>query len=246
MYCVAQDSIPELITDRPDQTESSVVVPLRSLQIETGSLTEHDHTEYAEHRVLAYNSTLLRYGLFRNMELRLGLNYLGDVMKMTGNDSMIRTSGFSPFYAGFKIKIREEQDWVPAIAFLGAIILPFTASEAFRPDHPASEMRFSFSNTLSDRFSLGYNIGVEWDGETMVPDYYYTVSLAIGLSECIGAFVESYGYIPEEGSQEHLADTGITWLIMSNLQIDFSAGTGISKAAPDNFIGLGITYRLPE
>jgi hypothetical protein len=36
IYAKAQNEAPELITDRPDQTESSTVVPHKSLQIETG------------------------------------------------------------------------------------------------------------------------------------------------------------------------------------------------------------------
>ena len=78
VLCEAQDKAPELITDRPDQTESSSVVPLKSLQIETGFVLENDETDNTRQKSFAYNTTLLRYGLFDNMELRLGLEYLGD------------------------------------------------------------------------------------------------------------------------------------------------------------------------
>ncbi len=38
--CVsAQEEVPELITDRPDQTESSAVMPFKSLQTESGFLS---------------------------------------------------------------------------------------------------------------------------------------------------------------------------------------------------------------
>ena len=43
---IAQEETPELITDRPDQTESSSVVPLGALQIETGFTMESDETDY--------------------------------------------------------------------------------------------------------------------------------------------------------------------------------------------------------
>jgi hypothetical protein len=246
VYCKAQDTIPELITDRPDQTESSAVVPIKSLQIETGFLMENDEIDNIKHKSFAYNTTLLRYGLFQNMELRFGLDYLGDKTTITGTDSTTTTSGFAPLYTGFKIKIRVEHGWVPSIAFLGAMVLPFTAAKSYKPTNSGAEMLISFSNTFSDHFSLGYNLGVEWDGETAVPDYFYSASLGISISKRLGAFIESYGFIPEQGEQEHLADAGITLLIIHNLQFDVSGGIGINKVAPDNFISFGISYRLPK
>ena len=41
-FIKAQDNGAELITDRPDQTESSAVVPRKLLQIETGFLMENN------------------------------------------------------------------------------------------------------------------------------------------------------------------------------------------------------------
>lgn len=47
----AQNGTPELITDRPDQTESYVVVPHKFLQVETGFEMENNETELVkQHR----------------------------------------------------------------------------------------------------------------------------------------------------------------------------------------------------
>ena len=245
LYGSTQDVVPELITDRPDQTESAVVVPLKFLQIETGFLLENDNEGVRRYKSYAYNSTLLRYGLFRNMELRLGLEYLGDRIKIDGADYTNTISGFGPLYTGFKIKITDEQGGKPDIAFLGAVILPFTADDSYKPAHSATNMLFAFSHTLSDRFSLGYNLGTNWDGENPVPNYFYSVSLGIGLTEKLGAYIEGYGTLPEEGKPQHLADAGFTYLILPNFQLDLSGGLGLSNAA-DNFIGFGFTYRIPN
>ena len=74
----AQNEIPKLITDRPDQTESSAVVPLLSWQIETGFVLENFENSFLMQQSYAYNTTLLRYGLLKNFELRLGFEYLGE------------------------------------------------------------------------------------------------------------------------------------------------------------------------
>lgn len=244
-YARAQHNVPDLVTDRPDQTESSVVVPFRFLQIETGFLLENDKENNMRYQSYAYNSTLLRYGLMRNMELRLGLEYLADRMKATSADYTNTASGFGPLYTGFKIKIADEQAWKPEIAFLGAVILPFTANDSYKPAHSATSMLFAFSHTLSDRLSLGYNLGTSWDGETAIPDYFYSVSLGIGLTEKLGAYIESYGAFPEEGKPEHLADAGFTYLVSPNFQLDLSGGIGLYNAT-DNFISCGFTYRIPD
>ena len=57
---------PEIITDRPDQTESANTVPKNTLQLETGFIMEQN----GDIKNYAYNTSLLRYGLFDNFELR--------------------------------------------------------------------------------------------------------------------------------------------------------------------------------
>jgi len=241
----AQNEVPELITDRPDQTESSVVLPHKSLQIETGFVMESSQTDLSSQQSFAYNSTLLRYGLLKNFELRLGLEYLGGKVKIKNTDTTNTFSGLSPLYAGFKVKIADEDGWKPEIAFLGGLVLPFTSDKNFKPEYSAADIRFAFSHTISDRFSIGYNLGAEWDGETAIPEYFYSISLAAGITDDLGAFIESYGWLPEDGESEHLLDAGFTYLILPNFQFDISAGIGVQNSI-DNFISFGLTYRLPD
>ena len=241
----AQDKSATLITDRPDQTESSAVVPYKSLQIETGFILENDKTGFHEQKSFAYNTTLLRYGLLENFELRLGLEYLGEEIEEEGTSSSFTSSGLSPLYAGFKVSVAAEDGCWPEVAFLGGLVIPFTASDYFKPSYAAANVRFAFSHTLSERFSLGYNLGAEWDGESAEPGYFYSVALGIGLTDKLGMFVESYGLLAEESESEHLLDAGFTYLIQPNFQFDLSGGLGLNDNAADNFVSLGLTYRLP-
>jgi hypothetical protein len=126
------------------------------------------------------------------------------------------------------------------------MVMPFTADKVFRPSYPAANMRFAFAHTLSNRVSLGYNLGAEWDGESAIPAYFYSVALGIGLSDKFGMFIESYGQTPEESKGEHLLDMGFTYLVMPNLQLDISGGIGLNDKAIDNFISMGLTIRLPH
>jgi len=240
----AQSETPDLITDRPDQTESSSVVPLKSLQIETGFIMESNETSELIQKSFNYNTTLLRYGLLENFELRLGLAYLNDREQNKVTDIQTTMSGLSPLSAGFKLMISNEDGFIPEVALLGGLVLPFTAQSTYKPSYVAANMRFSISHTLSERLSIGYNLGAEWDGETAIPAYFYSVALGVSLSKKIGMFVESYGLLTN--NSEHLADAGFTYAILPNLQLDISGGIGLNDTALDNFISCGLSLRLPE
>ena len=242
----AQNEVPDLVTDRPDQTESSYVVPQKSLQIETGFIWENDENDSYKQQTFVYNTTLLRYGLFERMELRLGLAYLSEEVKIKHTDTTNTNTGFSPLYAGFKIAVVEENGWIPEIAFLGGLVIPFTAHEEFKAPYSAPSMRFAFTHTLSDRVSLGYNLGAEWYGETAIPDYFYSIALGVGITDKIGAYIEAFGFIPEEGRANHLVDGGFTWLVLPNLQLDLSGGFGLTEESIDNYLSFGLSYRIPK
>lgn len=245
LFATAQTT-PELITDRPDQTESSSVVPHKFLQIETGFLLENKSSDLFKHKSYAYNSTLLRYGLLQNFELRLGVDYLSDRFEMKNQDITNKISGFGPLYTGFKVNIAEEDGWKPEIAFLGGVALPFTAKKAYKPSHVSADMRFAFTHTLSERLSLGYNLGAEWGDESAGPLYFYSLALGIELTDNLGIFAESYGRLNPEGEPENMVDAGFTYLILQNFQVDLSGGIGLNDNAIDNFISLGLTLRIPN
>ncbi len=245
LFSKAQETVPELVTDRPDQTESAVVVPIRSLQIETGFLFEGDNTNSIRQNSFNYNTTLFRYGLFDRMELRLGFAFLS-VQDNVNTDSLTTSSGFAPLYTGFKILVFEERGLIPQIAFLGGLVLPFTAAKEFKASYAAPVMRFAFSNTLSEDLSLGYNLGAEWYGDSAIPDYFYSVSLGYSLNPKLGSFIEIFGFVPEQGEASHLVDAGFTYLIRHNFQVDVSGGLGLNKAATDGFLSFGLTYCIPN
>ncbi len=237
----SQEKSTELVTDRPDQTESSSVVPLNALQIETGFVFEKDNAFGNDYYAYSYPTTLLRYGLLKNTEIRLGFDILGQ--KMNNEDITI---GLGPLYIGNKTKIMDEDGCKPEVAILGGLILPFTAKEEFKTRYTAADFRLAFSHTLNDMFSVGYNFGLQWDGENAGPGYFYSGALGMSVTEQFGVFAEYYGVLPEAGDKQHLLDTGLTYLVKQNLQLDFSIGIGVNDEATDQFIGFGLSYLISK
>jgi len=235
----------EMITDRPDATESPNTVPLKSLQIETGGFYESFEENDFKTETLGYNTTLFRYGLLENLELRLGWNF--EERRFSNNGQKIEnvTSGFSPLLAGIKVAITEEKGLFPEIGLLVHIALPFLASTDYHPETTGVDFRFAFAHALNEKSSVSYNLGAKWGDDSPEAAYIYTVSYGYSISNKIGAYVEIYGNFPEDNKANHLWDAGLTYSIQNNLQIDATIGSSITKGQ-DILLSTGISYRLPN
>ncbi len=233
----------ELVTDRPDQTEAPVLIPKGALQIETGFVMEPDQQDAYQVTNYTYNSSLIKYGINSNLELRLIMEYLGENRKHIAQDTETQMRGFSPLALGIKSKISEEKGILPQIAFIGHININFLESE-FQSEYTAADFRFTFNHSLNEKFSLGYNLGAEWDGVTPAVTYLYTLAIGFKIVDNLGCFVESYGFLPESQTPDHRLDGGFTVLITPTVQWDISAGVGLTDNAPDAFVGTGVSFRL--
>ncbi len=236
----------QIITDRPDQTESSALIPKGLLQVETGSIFEEIEKFGVKEKSTTFNTTLLRYGLLDNLEFRVGFSF----MEITREFNNIKfddiASGFSPLTLGVKIGVTQEKGILPEIAFLTHVNFPFLASKDFKTKSTGIDFRFSFAHTLSEKSSLGYNLGMAWDGDITTANYIYTFAYGYSISDRVGTFLEIYGDLPENSHFNHFWDAGLTYLIEDNIQLDISGGTGITQNVQDLFLSAGISFRLPK
>lgn len=240
-YVKAQTEKPELVTDRPDQTEAPVLVPRGGLQVETGFVYEKDRSGNLDVTNYTYNTTLIKYGVNEHLELRFITEYLGERTEI-GETSTTKMSGISPTAIGIKMKIADEKGFWPQAALIGHMNLR-TGSRELQPEHTAADFRFTFAHTLSEKFSLSYNLGAEWDGETPEAAFLYTLSLGYVISDRVGVFVEGYSFFPEDSEDDNRFDAGLTYKITPVVQWDISGGIGLSDNAPDYFLGTGISFR---
>ncbi len=238
------DSSPPLVTDRPDATEASSVVPKGTLQVETGGFYEAAEENDLKFERSVYNTTLLRYGLLDNFELRLGWNFEEQRVKNNGARIGDALNGLSPLLFGMKIAIAEEKNGFPEIALIGHLFLPFTASRDFRPETTGADFRFSLSHTLSEKSSIGYNLGAQWGDDNPEIAYIYTLAYGYGITDRFGFFVEVYGDFPEDSKANHLWDAGLTYLLRPNIQLDVSGGTSFT-AGQDVLLSAGVSFRVP-
>ena len=234
----AQAQAPELVTDRPDQTESAVAVPRGSLQVETGYLFARALDGVDTHTA---PGTLVRIGLGGRTELRLGnAGIIGSGGRRGAGDSEI----------GAKVNlIPDAEGWRPQLAFLGGLSLP-TGAEGYSSDAVDPSFLFAFAHDLTPRLSLGYNAGAAW--ESYGPDRYalvvYSLVLGVSLTDRLGTFLEIFGDRQVTGAMSTSAsvDAGFTLLLDDLVQWDVSVGRRLRGPADDLFVGTGLSFRLPR
>lgn len=245
LFAFAQETedIGAIVTDRPDATEASSTVGKGILQIETGGIYESFKENNITSESYTYNTMLVRYGLLDNLELRLGWNFIEGITKVNGNKLDNVASGLSPLLLGVKLDIAEEKDGMPEIALIGHVFPIFSASTDFRPETTGIDFRFSLSHTLSEKSSIGYNIGAQWGNDSPEAAAIYTVAYGYSLSDKFGFYAELYGDLPEDNSANHYWDAGFTYLASKDLQFDIYGGTSITEGQ-DLLLGMGLSYRM--
>lgn len=234
-----------IVTDRPDATEAPTLVPKGYLQVETGGLYESLDDNNVKLERTVYNTNLLRYGLLDNMELRIGWDLETQKTKVGSLAVTEEINGFSPLLLGVKVGIAEEKSGAPEIGLIGHLFLPFTASKDFKPQTTGADFRFAFSHTLSGKSNLSYNVGAQWGDDSPELAYIYTIAFGHSITEKFGFYVELYGDLPENTTANHFFDTGITYLLQHNIQLDATIGKGITDDQ-DILLSAGVSFRVPN
>jgi hypothetical protein len=102
IYKSAYSQKPEIVTDRPDQSNTPSLVPQGALQIETGVLAEKENIRSAHQMNYTYNTSLLKYGINEHFEVRFNAGYLGTRNKFS---EVATRKGLGPIALGMKINI---------------------------------------------------------------------------------------------------------------------------------------------
>ncbi len=239
----------QMVTDRPDQTESSATVGNGNLQIESGIMTEFGGSLFS--RDIACPSTLFRYGIGDKFELRLQSDYVMTELKNGDTEK-----GMDNIQFGFKYQLYSNNG--TEVAFLSHASLP--TATALPEDSKAwgAISKIAVAHELTDNLGIGYNLGYDYfnaeEGEeSMNGNLFYSLVLGVGVTDKVAFFVETYGDVNNlkteqtENQAEGLFakfDAGVTYAVKDNLQFDMSFGTGINYRY--NFISCGVSWLIAK
>ena len=158
-----------IITDRPDQTESSSTI--KGVQIESGLLRESD---------IYMPGTLVRLSITDNIEVRVFNQF-----EFIKGDNKLLTSDLE---IGTKIQLYQKKNSNIEMAFLSHIIVP-TGSDMITNDKIGTINKLCVSHPTDNKIGVGYNIGYNYFGESK-GDVTYSVVLGFGLTDKVSIYID--------------------------------------------------------
>ena len=235
ILCISIPVHAQLVTDRPDQTESSRTVGLGYLQIESGFLLGFEGDGGVSARQILAPTTLFRYGIARGFELRV----VSQFKSMKVLDEHAR--GISDMEIGAKIQVFKKEGVNTEVAFISHLLMP-TGTPELSDGSFGSINKLAVSHSLSETMGLGYNLGYTYPGSGK-GNLTYSLVLGVEVNERVGMYVEPFGEFVDMEVFRMDADAGLTCLVRENLQLDFSFGTGIVNHRM-NYIATGVCWKI--
>jgi hypothetical protein len=220
------------------------------IQLETGYTFTHDRAHGMTVDSHTYPEANLRFGILADwLEGRIGQNFASTTM--AGPDSSASQTGAADLLLGAKLALAKQQRCLPETAVILQMSVPtgspFLTGKEVLPGVIAIFGWDVVKNRVSVSGSPSANRAR--DGA----DHFYTLlaqSLVLNgsLTKKLDVFAEGYALTPSGAidaatGPQPFFDTGMTFKVTPNLQLDGRAGLGLNHHADEFFTGLGLSVR---
>jgi hypothetical protein len=223
-----------IATDRPDVTNSSIVVSVGSLQIENGI----DFSEQHGDRALDGSNSRVRLGIAPCLEVLL------DVPSYLWTQHNTDASGFSNLSPAIKWQVGPMGDNFDLSAVLG-VGLP-TGSAAINGPGAQPYLQFPWSKELNMGLELSGML--TFFGRPADPDSALTTETTLAvdkkLTDQVEIFTELVGDYPSGGPSRQLINSGALWQFAKTQQLDLHVAFGLNRNSPDLIVGVGYSWRI--
>lgn len=255
-----------MVTDRPDFTDSPETVERGWIlhEITFAQYSKDTDGTGGNRSGWNYGNLLLRIGLQDAWEFRLGWNGYSKLRTYdpTATHTTATLDGVGNMNVGFKNKIMSQDHWIPNLGIISILSLP-TGTHNVSSETVDPTLKFAWSYDLTERLSAGGNFNFSLlssdiatiDSATGRPDttarnrylqFQPTISVAYSIVDWWQTFIEYYTShnLHRSIPDQHFFDTGFTFKIIKNLQLDIFTNIGLTQASPDLVAGTGISYRF--
>lgn len=234
------DEIPDISADRPGMATPPFILQPKKVQIETGFSYEKILFDNNFQETILYNSSLIRYGINRNSEIRLQTDYARVKTDSTN------ITGLNPLTIGAKLLILGAKGILPTTALLFNLTLPWIGEKRFRPENLAHSIYLLMQNDITKKLNVCYNIGIEYNGESPVPVEFAAICFGYSITDKFNMFIESYNWFFNNTKPDNFIDVGGAYLIGKNFQVDLSGNMNLQYIEKYFMINAGVSWRIPK
>jgi hypothetical protein len=224
----------EIATDRPDVTNSSLVVPAGSLQVENGvNVTGRDGA-----RTLDGTNSRLRLGLAPCLELLVDLpTYFATVRGQAG-------SGFTNVTPAVKWQLGPLPGDINLSATAG-VGLP-TGTPRIAGPGAQPYLQFPWSRELGGGWGISGMLTAFFFPSG--PESKFAAEPTFVIEKKVGdraaVFVEYVGDYRDHAGASQLLNTGVVYRLTPTQQVDVHVAFGLNRNAPDTIFGMGYSFRF--
>lgn len=239
----------DMSTDRPDKTESPYTVDAGRFQIETDLLayTRDSESGITTHAfdVMPFN---LKVGLTSNTDLQLVYGAWSHV-RTSGGGQTERESGFGDLVVRVKHNIWGNDGGKTALALMPFVKVPTNNVASFNDDVEGGlivPLAVDLGNGLGLGLMTEVDILKEESGSGYAPTFINSATVSFELTERLGLYTEVFVERSTESCAETIVtfDTGLTYAVTDNLQLDTGVNVGLTDVADDLNVFAGLSQRF--
>ena len=223
----------EIATDRPDVTNSSLVVPAGSIQSENGVNTSGQSAG----KGFDGSNSRIRFGVAPCLEV------LVDIPSYVGRLTGAVDTGFTNVSPGVKWQVSGLPE--PAnLSLVFGVGLP-TGTPAITGAGLQPYLQIPWSYELGDGWGISGMVTSFLRPSEIANHQTSEATFVIErkVTERLALFAEYVGDYPSRGASTALLNVGGGYLLNRTEQLDFHLAFGLNRNSPDYIIGVGYSYR---
>ena len=245
----------EMSTDRPDKTESAYTVDAGHYQVEMDVFSyavDRYNGIPGDHRseALAIAPMNLKVGLRNNVDLQVVLQpYISLREHNIAARVVDERRGFGDVIPRLKVNLWGNDGGTTALALMPYVKLP-TNTDRVGNSSVEGGLIVPFAVALPQEVNLGlmtqFDIVRDDSGWAHHAEFVNTITVSREIVGAVSGFVEFYSSVSTESGSEWIGtfDTGLTYMLTDDIQLDAGIYIGLTRAADDINPFLGISWRF--
>ena len=201
----------------------------------------------ADQRDLQGADGMFRIGLKEDFELRIFTNAFHKDRRDFADEASIDQSGFESLTIGIRQTLTQAEGIRPGFCVQFAV--DFGGIGQYNTESPDPILRLNFSNRISDKLVVNYNLANRWNVDESNLQGFYILNLGYALTQKFTISGEGFGFIRDDGNNIN-GGIGLAYLLNADIQLDVYGSYGTNYfndyQSEQALVSLtaGISYRI--